>query len=314
MALPIFLNIGPGGGGSTSFHNFLCANFELYEHSRKYKEANYLTLRQTSDIKKKKWDLSSSITNFEDYINGYQEGKGIDSSPNYLYLNDLVIKSISELWPKKNYPKVFIIFRNPIKRALSQYKALICLYGIKEVSFSKTCDWWRNEGHKNPYGHEIHPKLPNFSFDYLGHSKYWENIPKYENFLGKENIFITTLDKLIKSPYEELLDISDFINLELKSNKSPDNIKFPIEGQKNAYRNKAFSKIINSKKSSFISNTINFLNLRTPVNNFKNKLNNSPFFTKKISIKPNLITEVENELFGWQEQISKYVNPNELSI
>ena len=116
MALPIFLNIGPGGGGSTSFHNFLCANFELYEHSRKYKEANYLTLRQTSDIKKE-MDLSSSITNFEDYINGYQKGKGIDSSPNYLYLNDLVIKSISELWPKKIILK-FLLFLETLLNVL----------------------------------------------------------------------------------------------------------------------------------------------------------------------------------------------------
>lgn len=314
MALPILLNIGPGGGGSSSFHNFLCENLNLSEHTKNYKEANYLTLRQTSDLKKKNWDLSSSITNFEDYINGYPESKGLDSSPNYLYFNDLVIKSISELWPKDNYPKIILIFRNPIKRALSQHKALFTLYKYRESSFSKTCNWWRKEGYKNPYGHDIHPKLANFNFDYIGHSKYWEKIPLYENFLGKKNIHITTIDRLINSPKNELLNISNFLNLKKKNINSLDNVIFPLGGQKNIYRNEVIRWIINSKKSTIITKSINLLNLRKPINKLKNSLSNSPFLTKKINIKESLISEIENELFGWQEQIKSYIDPNELII
>ena len=41
MALPILLNIGPGGGGSTSFHNFLCENFDQHQQFYLYNEKNF---------------------------------------------------------------------------------------------------------------------------------------------------------------------------------------------------------------------------------------------------------------------------------
>ena len=156
------------------------------------KEVNFFTL----DYKFKR-GLKYYSTYFNKNISDNPIAIG-ESSPGYLCYPDVHKKIYTNL----GKIKIVKILRDPIKRALSQYwhnrRLLKESYTEKEI-VDKYLDITYKPGKKG----------------YFSRGVYYNDVKKYIELFGKENIHIIIFEKLLKNQKQELQKLYSFLNLDI---------------------------------------------------------------------------------------------------
>jgi predicted DNA-binding antitoxin AbrB/MazE fold protein len=154
-------------------------------------------------IEKKKVLYSSIISDIEDYKYLFLAGsKSIargEISPSYLYYSSYSAKRIRTLLPEC---KILIILRNPINRAISNWKAMVA-WGREWLPFAKAI----KECEKR-----INNKWEHF-WDYLGLGNYYKQIIPFMEIFPEDQLKTLLYEDLILSPQKAFDEICDFIEV-----------------------------------------------------------------------------------------------------
>jgi hypothetical protein len=123
--LPNFLIVGAAKAGTTSIAKYLDQHPDIFIPENK--ELRFLihdTIENLNDLDPlKKGILKKSILNFEDYCQAFEHNEKClgEASVHYLYHYSETIKNINKFLQE---PKIIIILRNPVVRAISNYEYL----------------------------------------------------------------------------------------------------------------------------------------------------------------------------------------------
>jgi hypothetical protein len=227
VALPNFLGIGPQRSGSTWLYQQLSGHADVYMSKRK--EVNFFDKNYSKGIE---W--------YEDFFidSATQNFAAVgEVSPAYLYSShvpELIYKHLPEA-------KFISILRNPIDRAISQYK-----YAVRNNNDTRTL---------LQYLHET---------DVIERGFYSEQIKRFYDFFPKERFLFLIFEDTMSNPALGLSKIASF--LEIDQNKFDANI---VDKKINSSKNFRFSfffrtirKFLKSQRvnGSFYSDSlINFL-------------------------------------------------------
>ncbi len=122
--LPDFLIIGAAKSGTTAIANYLSENEAVFIPQRK--ECRFLS-QMTPNFKGPADEAvnQSIVTNIEDYVEifeGSPERALIgEASPDYLFFIENSLDSINKYYTPEKRPHIFVILRDPVQRAYSQY-------------------------------------------------------------------------------------------------------------------------------------------------------------------------------------------------
>jgi hypothetical protein len=145
-------------------------------------------------------EKSNPIRNEKEYLNLFKESKNeiFLGEATASYLGDP--KSAELIYKKIPNAKIIIIVRNPIDRAFSSYWGLV-KHGLK-ISFS---DSIRNDFEKL--------KKEEISDSYLFAGFYFEQIKKYQNIFGKENVKIIISEEFRNNVEQVVNEVLIFLGL-----------------------------------------------------------------------------------------------------
>jgi hypothetical protein len=163
------------------------------------------------------------VTSLKDYqklyVNSYNfKIKGDFSTP-YLYFYEETIKNIKKYYNETKYLKFLIMLRNPIERAFSQYAHHIRDLA-EDLSFEEAVKSEKIRMQKNYH----------FDYFYIDRGFYYKQVKAYiDNF---ENVKIIIFDDFKKDPYGIMVEIFDFLELDVSFLKNVDfGKKFNISGK-----------------------------------------------------------------------------------
>ena len=187
MILPNFLIVGAQKSGTTSLHDILKAHPQT--NMSETKEINFFTNNE-----KLKKGLNYYSTFFK------QDHKSIatgESSPGYICypnVHKLIHQYLGEI-------KIVIILRDPIKRALSQY--------------------WDNRRHLTEVMSEsqiidnyLETEYSPNRRGYFSRGVYYNDVKKYIDLFGANNVHVLIFEDLIKNQKLELHRLYDFLGLD----------------------------------------------------------------------------------------------------
>ena len=227
--LPNFLIVGPPKSGTTSLQFYLNRHPEIFVTG----EAHFFNLNYEKGID---W--------YEKYFEEVKNEKAIGEKTPAYFFNKKTPERI-----KKNLPdiKLIFIFRDPIKRAFSEYWHNV-RHGIEDAdSFEEAIKL--DEGLKSKY---------------IDISKYVTHLEKWFKYFPKKNMFFLTLEELNQNKLEEILK---FLGIKQKIDFG-ELKKYNIGG---SVRSKTLSKIVKNrivKKipyfSEFIKRGVNMKRGKTP--------------------------------------------------
>lgn len=204
---PSFIGVGAGRCGTTSLYSYLRNHPEVYMSP--VKEINYFGFRD-----KETNPYGLSINEYYNYFLGAGSKKVIgEISPAYLALDNsaqLIHKYIGTC-------KIIITLREPWSRTLSQFKHHYDKHGYTDIN------QYLRQGlkafYEKPYSayrfNWFHP-VKNIS-----QSLYYEDIKKYVDTFGRENVHFILYDSIRKDEVGVLLKLSEFLNIENLSTPLP---------------------------------------------------------------------------------------------
>lgn len=218
-------------------------------------------------IKETKFFLSEQ---FDEYDNGiefyyqkyFSKKNAINGEidPEYLYFSECA-KNLYDVNPKL---KVIIIVRDPISRAISHFDMNL-QRGYEKNTFEKAIEIESIRIKQGFY--------ENNNFSYLARGRYKNQIERFVEFFGDENILLIQFEDFVCNQGKYLKSIAEFLNIqlkkniiELKSNEGKDNKSLLIRDllfSDNIFR-KVASKIVKNK----------FLKIK--IGHFINKINSKP--------------------------------------
>jgi hypothetical protein len=173
--LPNFIIAGPPKSGTTSLQFYLDKHPDIYVTG----EAHFFNKNYKKGLE---W--------YESYFNKYQNEKAVgEKSPSYFFSKDVPSRI------KKNLPdvKLLFIFREPIKRAYSQYWHNVRHAREKAATFEIAVENELKDMENDDY---IYLKISN----YIMHLKTWEK------HFPKSKMFFLTLENLNKDVLREILE------------------------------------------------------------------------------------------------------------
>jgi hypothetical protein len=178
--LPNFIIAGPPKSGTTSLQFYLDKHPDIYVTG----EAHFFNKNYKKGLE---W--------YESYFNKYQNEKAVgEKSPSYFFSKDVPSRI------KKHIPdaKLLFIFRDPIKRAYSQY--------------------WHNVRHAREKAETFEiavekelKDLENDEYNYLKISNYIMHLKRWEKIFPKSKMFFLTLENMNK---DVLCEILEFLNVD----------------------------------------------------------------------------------------------------
>lgn len=150
------------------------------------------------------FDMHKQVS-IDDYNNRF--GKLIelkmDLTPIYIFYPGCIEKIKQTLPPEKT--KYFIILRDPIKRAYSHYH-MTKRSGREKLPFYKTLDVECNRMKDCRGGIYI--------YSYFERSRYFEQVKRAFELLGKENVRVYIFEEIIKIQQEFMNDFCDFAKID----------------------------------------------------------------------------------------------------
>lgn len=203
---PNLFIVGAPKAGTSFLYDFLKENNNFY--FSKIKELNFFTYDELLAVSYYK---DYKVKTLEKYLKHFENSNSlkyiVDSSVSYFNSNEAAVK-IKNFNPEA---KIIIILRNPIKRAESHY--------LMDLRM----------GYTNKSLNEHLKEDINFYYkQYIGNSSYSENVRRFIEAFGYENVLILTLENLELS----IQKLSEFLNVPLQF--KGDDLKRKVNEKKSA--------------------------------------------------------------------------------
>ncbi len=200
--LPNFFIVGANKAGTTSLHNYLALHPDIF--MSRIKEPMYFTLKDVTEKNKRKHaeqnHMKNAIYTIEDYLDLFQGSYGHkaigESSTAYLG-NPKAPKEIIKEIPDA---KIIIILREPIDRAISNYRMYVD-WGLEQDSFEAAISKILEKKELEKPGRKM----------YLGIGLYAEAVKRYINLFSSERVCICLFDDFKKNPEKILRDVCHFL-------------------------------------------------------------------------------------------------------
>ncbi|MBC8047525.1 MAG: sulfotransferase domain-containing protein [Fimbriimonadaceae bacterium] len=228
--LPTFIVVGANKGGTTSLYHYLKQHPEVYLSP--LKEPHYFS--KDIDVNLFNHEFAQNkLQDIEKYVNGdmqheyhaafvrnweqykklyknveHQTGIG-ELSTSYLY-STVAAEEIKNVLPEC---KIIICLRNPIDRAYSHYRMNIWTGNNNEFDFYKAL--------QQDFHHK--PKVWGNAHLYVEIGQYYEQVKRYLDVFGKENVKIIFTEDMKESPQQVIKGLYEFIGVD--SNFNPDTSK-----------------------------------------------------------------------------------------
>ncbi len=198
---PNFIGVGAGRCGTTSIYQYLNDHPDVYMSP--VKEINYFGIR---NLERNQYGLS-----FREYLYYFLAAENQkcvgEISPAYLTTPG----TASLIKEKLGEVKILITLRDPIDRAISQYKHHLEKHKIADINeyFEKGLQVILNQKQENFQYNWFHPAKN------IMQSVYSEGVKLYINQFGKDNVFIVTYDQIKKDDGFYVLErLCHFLELE----------------------------------------------------------------------------------------------------
>ncbi|MBW3041831.1 sulfotransferase domain-containing protein [Prochlorococcus marinus] len=206
--LPNFICVGTQRAGTTSFHEILIQNENIF--MPKNKEIHFFD--KDSNYKK----------GLEWYLNEFKEAeyeKCIgECTPDYMLYN-YVPKRIQKTLGEDL--KIIFILRNPIERAYSQYNFHLMEGVEKNLSFINAIKSENIDKHNSTYNEWYSPAY------YISRGLYTVQIKRYLEYFKKDNMYFVLFEDLYgTNSHKYINEILNFLKI-----KSNHNNKFHIKGK-----------------------------------------------------------------------------------
>jgi hypothetical protein len=199
LNLPDFLCVGAAKSGTTSLFAI------LDQHSRisiPVKEPHFLSAWKNSDADAHL--RQSALSDLQAYSGLYADRPEMlhgDLSTTYLYYHRQTLAAIRELYGHSAADlKIFMILRNPVKRAFSHYMMLV-KNGVEALPFEEAI----KPETVRKRAHERH------GFDYLGYGLYHDQVKAYLDSFPGTRVYL--LEEL-KNPDALTADLLAYLGLE----------------------------------------------------------------------------------------------------
>ena len=196
--LPSFLCVGAQKAGTTTLHSLLGVHPKIFLPSRK--EVHFFSLNYSKGLK---WYSQQFSLSKNDQEIG-------EITPYYLfhpYAAERISRDLGDV-------RIIILLRDPLARTLSHYSHA-CRHGFEELILEQALksENSRLAGSdsilKNSNGrHQQHQEC-----SYLSRSLYRNQVERYWNYFGKNNVLILPSELMFDSPWDCLKKIFDFIGL-----------------------------------------------------------------------------------------------------
>ena len=267
--LPNFLCIGAQKAGTTSLYNQLKQHPDIYLSE---KELHFFN---------KKIEFDRGISYYEQYFNGHSDQKVIgEFTPDY---------SVYSFCPKRIKDtigadvKILFLIRQPVMRAYSQYNHYRVLNAEGASSFEDVLQLNDREIQANEYNSWDDPKY------YVGRGLYYEQLKRYIDMFGKQNILTIRFEDLISKNKDQLDRIYNFLGVDK-------HFKYTFENnnQTQIPKNKFTNKLLYLSRRSFSKKLINSIKFIIPESLFQ-KIKKK-FFSKTISLPEKLENQKVIEL------------------
>jgi len=226
--LPNFICVGAQKAGTTSLHDILSQDSQLYLPNIKETKFFQLDSKYNQGIKYYK----------EEYFNDVQDNQIVgEIDPDYMYFNYV---------PKRIYDtlgtdvKFIFILRNPVKRAFSHYQ-MSMRRGFETLSFDEAIKI-ESERIKEDDSQDEFYKSKTHNFSYIDRGYYSKQIKEFLTYFPAENmLFIIFEEDFIKNKTSTLESIYDFLGL-----KMPTNLNIDLKSNESTmYKLKFLTDIIN---------------------------------------------------------------------
>ena len=170
---PNLFVVGAPKCGTTFLYEKLQSHPDLF--FPKIKELNYFSLEQ---LNKASYYKDYKVNSLDKYLRFYDTAKNqkylIDASVSYFTFDDIPAK-IKEFNPEA---KIIMLVRNPYKRCYSHYLM------DQRMGYAK-----------KPLQEYLADEKSFHYRQYIGNSKYYEQLKKYQHYFKPENIFIIELER-----------------------------------------------------------------------------------------------------------------------
>ncbi|MCZ6704125.1 MAG: sulfotransferase domain-containing protein [Ignavibacteria bacterium] len=191
-----FLIIGAARSGTLSLHHMLRQHENVFLPVEP-PEPNFFF---------KKSEYRKGIDYYHNrYFAGAEANKILgEKSTSYFYNSNKVAKRIFDY--SRNM-KLILLLRNPIERIISNYFFTL-KNGIEIMDLDYAIQY--EEQRKGNYidkWKEIKP------YDYIGRSKYYNELKEYLKYFGRDQILIILFDDFRKQPSKEVIRICNFLNI-----------------------------------------------------------------------------------------------------
>lgn len=269
---PNFFIVGVSKGGTTSLYNYLQGIPQIFLPIRK--ESHYFSRKIIPENHSER-PVRSQVDYLKLFENAPDKSIIVDASATHLS-DPEAPKLIHEVSPEV---KILISLRNPIERAYSAYlmhwsRTIIKKTFLDEISYELT--------------HKIDLSKPNIR---LPAGFYYEDVKRYLEIFGKNNVKIIIFEEWIKDPKRTIEEILKFINLNYNLN----NFHYDIFNRFYVPKGEFSENLLKSKQIVNISRIIP-LGLRR-------FLKNRIFMTNS---KPNMDYKSRKILFAYyQENVNK---------
>ncbi len=195
MSKPIdFICVGTQKAGTTSLHDILKHHINIYLPERK--EAHFFDIDERFNNGLDWW--------IETFFKGDKTNKKTGVfTPEYLYLKNVPERIKNALG---NDLKIIIILRQPAKRAYSHY-LMSKRRGFETMDFTSALKEEPTRLKEDTYYNSNH-------FSYIDRGLYYNQVKRYIDTFGKENVKVFLFEKdIIKNSKETLKTIQEFINV-----------------------------------------------------------------------------------------------------
>ncbi len=277
MSLPNYIIAGSPKAGTTSIFRYLSVHPQVGASS--IKEVHYFNRIE-------EFEKHGGIEKYKSYFRAcHNKNICIEASPRYLIGGGKVAQLIRETIPEA---KVIFILRDPVRRYISSY--LYNYYKNDLLSTKLEVDELLNQGLRHKYSSPRPEWHNNWEevLDDIWQGCYSSFLKEYFKYFLTKDMCVLFFDDLDKSPYDFIVFLCDFLNIDTKYY---DNYDFKIENRTRAVKNIRVQKIsdkINLKLEIFFNK---YPLLRNVIRDF---------YYRKINpevkeVKENLITETAIE-------------------
>lgn len=222
--IPNLFIVGAARCGTTSLATLISSSERIWHPA--IKEPKTLAIKSHSASLNGPGDRAAYANkpkNFEDYLNLYSSCRceyALDASTSYLYYADEAIDNIRRI---SSSPKIIIILRDPVKRAVSQYQ-LMLREGRETLGFAEAID---REPERIEQGWE-------YAWHYRSVGQYLKHVHKYQN--SGLNTLIITFEQLVQDTSQTAKRLNAFLQTDISSKaltkENASNLTYPSWIQK----------------------------------------------------------------------------------